>query len=382
MALLYGADAVYLAGRAYGMRAASVNFSDEELEEAVRLCHERGVRLYVTCNTLPLEGELEALPPYLGFLQEIGVDALIIADLGVMSLAKKHAPRVARHVSTQFGVINSEAAKALYELGADTVVLARETHLEDIRRIRASTPPELRLEAFVHGAMCVSFSGRCLLSNYLTGRDANRGECAQPCRWKYHLVEEKRPGQYFEISEDGGTYILNSHDMRMIGHIPELLEAGVGSLKIEGRMKSAYYTAVVTNAYRQALDAAIESRQLDPLWIAETEKLSHRPYSTGFYYGYPGQHYGEASYSASADVVAVVEECDAEGNALLTQRNKFFRGDRLELLLPGAAPISFTAEQLFGPEGEEIEDTRRAMMEFHMRLPACAPRGAIVRKNR
>lgn len=382
MALLYGADAVYLAGHAYGMRAASANFSDEELEAAVALAHTAGAKLYVTCNTLPLENELAPLPRYLGFLQEIGVDAMIIADLGVLSLAKKHAPRVARHVSTQFGVINSASANALYELGADTVVLARETKLEDIRRIRANTPPELRLEAFVHGAMCVSFSGRCLLSNYLTGRDANRGECAQPCRWKYHLVEEKRPGQYFEITEDGGTYILNSRDMRMIEHLPELLDAGISSFKIEGRMKSAYYTAVVTNAYRQALDAAIERKPLDPLWVEETEKLSHRPYSTGFYFDDPGQHYGEASYSATADVVAVVEECDEEGNALLTQRNKFFRGDELELLLPGRAPVSFRAGQIFGPEGEEIEDTRRAMMEFHLKLPACAPKGAIVRKNR
>ena len=382
MALLYGADAVYLAGHAYGMRAASANFSDEGLEEAVRLCHAAGARIYVTCNTLPLERELDALPAYLGFLQEIGVDALIIADLGVLSLAKKHAPRVARHVSTQFGVINSASANALYELGADTVVLARETRLEDIRRIRANTPSELRVEAFVHGAMCVSFSGRCLLSNYLTGRDANRGECAQPCRWKYHLVEEKRPGQYFEISEDGGTFIMNSRDMCMIEHLPELLDAGISSFKIEGRMKSAYYTAVVTNAYRQALDAAIEGRPLDPIWASETEKVSHRPYSTGFYFGYPGQHYEEASYSATADVVAVVEECDGEGNALLTQRNKFFRGDELELLLPGAKPLPFRADQMFGPEGEQIEDTRRAMMEFHLKLPVCAPKGAVVRKNR
>ena len=382
MALLYGADAVYLAGRAYGMRAAAVNFSDEALAEAVNLTHAAGKKLYVTCNTLPLETELAPLPRYLGFLQEIGVDALIIADLGVLSLARQHAPKLACHVSTQLGVINSAAATELYRLGANTVVLARETKLEDIRRIRANTPPELRLEAFVHGAMCVSFSGRCLLSNYLTGRDANRGECAQPCRWKYHLVEEKRPGQYFEITEDGGTYILNSRDMRMIEHLPELLDAGIDSLKIEGRMKSAYYTAVVTNAYRQALDAAIEGRALDPLWVAETEKLSHRPYSTGFYYGEPGQHYGEASYSATADVAAVVEDCDADGNALLTQRNKILRGDALELLLPGRAPIPFVAEELFGPEGEAIEDTRRAMMEFHLQLPAEAPPGAIVRKNR
>ena len=208
MALLYGADAVYLAGRQFGMRSSTVSFSDEDLRTAVTLAHEKNVKIYVTVNTLPREGELAALPEYLEFLQDAGADALIIADLGVLELAKRYAPKLGKHVSTQLGVINSATACALYELGADTVVLARETPLEDIRRIRANTPKELRLEAFVHGAMCVSFSGRCLLSNYLTGRDANRGQCAQPCRWKYHLVEETRPGQYYEITEDGGTYIM------------------------------------------------------------------------------------------------------------------------------------------------------------------------------
>ena len=306
MALHFGADAVYLAGREFGMRSTAVSFDDEALRLAVRLTHETGAKLYVTCNTLPREDELLRLPDYLSFLQEIGVDALIIADLGVMRLAERYAPGVARHVSTQFGVINSATANALFDLGADTVVLARETPLEEIRRIRAATPKELRLEAFVHGAMCVSFSGRCLLSNYMTGRDANRGQCAQPCRWKYHLVEETRPGEYFEISEDGGTYIMNSRDMRMIEHLPELIEAGVDSLKIEGRMKSAYYTAVVTNAYRHALDAALRGEKLDPVWVEETEKFSHRPYSTGFYFGDPGQHVDSIGRSTEVSVCFIV----------------------------------------------------------------------------
>ena len=382
MALLYGADAVYLAGREFGMRAAAGNFDDERLAAAVRLAHGKDVKVYVTCNTLPREEELERLPRYLGFLQEAGVDALIIADMGVLHMAKQYAPKLARHVSTQFGVTNSASANALYELGADTVVLAREVPLADIRRIRANTPPELRLEAFVHGAMCVSFSGRCLLSNYLTGRDANRGQCAQPCRWKYHLVEETRPGEYFEISEDGGTYIMNSRDLCMIEHIPELLDAGVSSLKIEGRMKSAYYTAVVTNAYRHAIDAVLSGKPVERIWIAETEKLSHRPYSTGFYFDQPGQHCAEASYFSTADVAAVVESCDTEGNAVLTQRNKFYCGDTLELLLPDAPPMPFVAEHIYDTDGEELEDTRRAMMELRMKLPAAAPKGAIVRKNR
>ena len=382
MALLYGADAVYLAGTAFGMRASAGNFDEEQLRQAVLLAHGRGVRVYVTCNTLPREDELQKLPGYLEFLQDAGADALIVADIGVMSLAKRYAPRLALHVSTQFGVINSAAANSLYDLGADTVVLARETPLEDIRKIRKNTPKELRLEAFVHGAMCVSFSGRCLLSNYLTGRDANRGQCAQPCRWKYHLMEETRPGEYFEISEDGGTHIMNSRDMCMIEHIPELLDAGVSSFKIEGRMKSSYYAAVVTNAYRQAIDAAAEGRTLDRLWVEETEMVSHRPYSTGFYYGYPGQHYSSASYTTGADVAAVVDSCDDKGNAVLIQRGKFCKGDRLELLLPGMAPVSFTVQQLYNAEGEEIEDTRHPAMVFQMKLPLCAPKFAVLRKRR
>lgn len=382
MCLNYGADAVYLSGRQFGMRAASAAFSDEDIIRAVETAHGRGVRVYVTCNTLPHEDELDALKRYLPFLQEAGVDALIIADLGVLELAKQYAPRVKKHVSTQLGVINSATANALFALGADTVVLARETALEDIRKIRANTPPELKIEAFVHGAMCVSFSGRCLLSNYLTGRDANRGQCAQPCRWKYHLVEEKRPGDYFEITEDGGTYILNSRDMCMIEHLPELIDAGVTSFKIEGRMKSSYYAAVITNAYRHALDSAIQGRPPDRLWVDETDMVSHRPYTTGFYFGQPGQHYAEASYVTSADVAAIVEQCDERGNAVLTQRNKFALGDELELLTPGGAPLAFTVTELKNADGEDIADTRHAAMRFQMPLPAHAPPYSILRKRR
>ena len=382
MDIAYGADAVYLAGRRFGMRASAVNFSDEELAQAVAEAHAAGVRVYVTCNTLPREEELCDLPDYLGFLQEVGVDALIIADLGVLELAKKYAPNIKRHVSTQLGVINSATANALYNMGADTVVLARETPLADIKMIRANTPPELRIEAFVHGAMCVSFSGRCLLSNYLTGRDANRGQCAQPCRWKYHLVEEKRPGEYFEISEDGGTFIMNSRDMCMIEHLPELIDAGVTSFKIEGRMKSAYYAAVITNAYRHALDAALAGRALERVWIDETDMVSHRPYTTGFYFGEPGQHYAEASYFTTADVAAVVESCDEDGEAVLTQRNKFSAGEELELLSPEGEPLSFRVEHMYNADGEEIADTRHAMMEIHMKLPVSVPRYSILRRRR
>lgn len=381
MALAYGADAVYLAGSRFGMRASAGNFDRRQMEKAIALAHGMGRRVYVTCNTLPREDELNALP---AFLEELdgSADGLIIADMGVMALARRYAPNTKLHVSTQMGVINSAAACALYEMGADTVVLAREASMEDIRKIRANTPKELRLEAFVHGAMCVSFSGRCLLSNYLTGRDANRGECAQPCRWSYSLMEEKRPGEYFPIVEDGGTYIMNSRDMRMIEHIPELLEAGIDSFKIEGRMKSAYYAAIITNAYRHGIDAALRGEPLEPVWLEETEKVSHRPYCTGFYYDYPGQHYAQASYSTRADVAAVVESCDGEGNAVLSQRNKFCAGDELELVCPRGKPELFRAEHIYDSEGTEIEDTRHPMMEIHMRLPRPAPRLSIIRKCR
>lgn len=382
MALSYGADAVYLAGNEFGMRASAGNFDNEQMARAMEMCHGLGRRVYVTCNTLPREDELKRLPAYLEMLDGLGVDGLIIADLGVMELAKRYAPHAKLHISTQLGVINSATACALYDMGADTVVLARETPMEDIRKIRANIPGELKLEAFVHGAMCVSFSGRCLLSNYLTGRDANRGECAQPCRWKYRLVEETRPGEYFPIGEDGGTYIMNSRDMCMIEHMPELIDAGISSFKIEGRMKSAYYTAIVTNAYRHAIDAAVNDENLDRLWVEEMEKVSHRPYCTGFYYGYPGQHYAQASYSSLADVAAVVESCDSRGDAVLTQRNKFYKGDELELIGPDIRPVKFKVEHMYNSEGEEIEDTRHPMMEIHMDLPCPAPRLSIVRKCR
>lgn len=383
MALHYGADAVYLAGTQFGMRASAGNFDENELRRATQLAHEKGAAVHLTCNTLPRENELKQLPAFLELAQDAGVDALIIADLGVMDMAAKYAPRLSRHVSTQLGVINSATARVLHSMGADRVVLARETPMSDIFEIRANTPKELEIEAFVHGAMCVSFSGRCLLSNYLTGRDANRGACAQPCRWRYHLVEEKRPGEYFEIGEDKGTFIMNSRDMCMIEHIPELIAAGVSSFKIEGRMKSAYYAAAVTNAYRHAIDCAAAGNELPQVWLDEVNKISHRPYCTGFYYGDPGQHYAEASYFSDAEVCAVVEECDAVGNAVLTQRNRFCMGDELELLTNDAEPVPFAAADMQNEDGEAISATPHAMMRFKMKLPrSCEPLSIVRRIKR
>ena len=277
MAVLYGADAVYLAGTSFGMRAFAGNFSSEELPKAVTFAHSHGVRVHATVNTMPRNSEADALPAYLEQLQDAGVDALILGDLGAFTLAGRYAPRCERHVSTQASVTNYAAARAWHDLGARRVILARELSLEEIREIRAKTPADLELEAFVHGAMCVSYSGRCVLSNYMTGRDASRGACAQPCRYQYYLMEEKRPGEYFPVFEDEkGTYIFNSRDMCMIDHIPELMDAGLDSLKIEGRAKSAYYAAVVTAAYRHAIDAAASGLPLDPVWRDEVEHVSHR----------------------------------------------------------------------------------------------------------
>lgn len=382
MSVLYGADAVYMAGNEFGMRASAGNFDSESLEKAIDFCHSRGVRCYITCNTLPRENELQRLPAFLEQLSAAGADALIIADFGVFTMAKKYAPDIPVHVSTQFGVTNSASASALYEMGADTVVLARELSIREIAEIRSNTPSGLKLEAFVHGAMCVSFSGRCLISNYLTGRDANRGECAQPCRWKYSLCEEKRPGEYFDVIEDNGTYLYNSKDMCMIEHIPDLIDAGVSSLKIEGRMKSSYYTAVVTNAYRNVIDEISAGYEPDRVWFEEVNKVSHRPYSTGFYYGYPGQHYSDASYTSTSDVMAVVGSCDEEGNAVLIQRNKFSTGDTLELLVPGKKPVEFTAGVMKNDEGEIIKDTPHATMKIYIKLPFCAPENSIIRRSR
>lgn len=382
MSLAYGADAVYLAGTDFGMRSFAGNFTPEELKQAVALCHSRGVAVHVTCNTMPRNGEIARMPEWLEYLQELGVDAAILADVGVLSLLKKHAPRVKAHISTQASVSNYQAAAAWYELGASRVILARELSLDEIREIRAKTPRELEIEAFVHGAMCVSYSGRCLLSNYMTGRDANRGACAQPCRYQYALVEEKRPGEYFPIGEDeGGAYILNSRDMCMIDHIPELIDAGLDSLKIEGRAKSAYYAAVVTGAYRHAIDAALEGQPLDPVWRDEVEKVSHRPYSTGFYFGEPGQHTSHSRYVRDWQIMAVVTSCAPDGTTLCELRNKLSAGDELELVGPGLKPVPVTVEGLTDGDGLPIPEARKPQMPFYFRLPIQAPPLSLLRRK-
>ena len=380
MAVLYGADAVYLAGTSFGMRSFAGNFSPEELPEAVRYAHAHGVKVHVTVNTMPRGNELPALPAHLELLNDCGVDALIIADLGVFRMAEKYAPRCERHVSTQVSIANAACASAWYDLGAKRVVLARELSLEEIRVIRQNTPPGLEIETFAHGAMCVSYSGRCLLSNYMTGRDSNRGACAQPCRYQYALMEEKRPGEYFPVFEDEkGTYIMNSRDMCMIDHIAELMDAGVDCLKIEGRAKSAYYAAIVTGAYRHAIDAVVAGQPLDPVWRDEVEHVSHRHYSTGFFFGLPGQYYQNSRYIRQWQVCAIVTECDVEGNATLSLRNKFAAGEPVELVGPDFKPISFPAPMMQNMDGNELAQPRNPQMLFRMRLPKQVPAFSILR---
>ena len=383
MSLAYGADAVYLAGPDFGMRSFAGNFTPEELRQAVELCHSRGVAVHVTCNTMPRNDEAARLPEWLEFLQAAGVDAAILADVGVLSLLKKHAPGVKAHISTQASVSNYQAAAAWYELGASRVILARELSLEEIRTIRDKTPADLEIEAFVHGAMCVSYSGRCLLSNYMTGRDSSRGACAQPCRYQYALVEEKRPGEYFPIAEDGrGTYIMNSRDMCMIDHLPDLLAAGVDSVKIEGRAKSAYYAAIVTGAYRHGIDAALAGVPLDPVWRDEVEKVSHRHYSTGFFYGQPGQFTQDARYIRDWQVLAVIQSCDEKGLATASLRNKFAQGDEIQLVGPDVAPVTFAAPRMAGEDGEPLTEPRHPQMTFQIQLPRYAPPLSFLRACR
>ena len=383
MALAYGADAVYLAGTMFGMRSFAGNFSPEELKTAVELCHSRGVRVHVTCNTMPRNEEISRLPEWLEYLDGLGVDAVILADVGVFALAGKYAPHMERHISTQASIVNYQTARSWYDLGAKRVILARELSLDEVREIRQKTPPELEIEVFGHGAMCVSYSGRCLLSNYMTGRDSNRGACAQPCRYQYALMEEKRPGEYFPVFEENGeTYIMNSRDMCMIDHLPDLIAAGVDSVKIEGRAKSAYYAAIVTGAYRHCIDDVLAGRPLDPVWRAEVEKVSHRHYSTGFFYGQPGQFTQDARYIRDWQVVAEVVSCDQRGLATASLRNKFAQGDAIELVGPDVRPVAFTAPMMADETGAPLEEPRHPQMKFQIQLPCYAPPHSFLRACR
>ena len=380
MAVLYGADAVYLAGTSFGMRSFAGNFSDEELPRAVDFAHRHGVKVHATVNTMPRSGEVDRLPEHLEKLNDAGVDALILADLGAFTLAGKYAPRCQRHISTQQSIANYACAQAWFDLGAQRVVLARELGMDEIREIRRRVDPALELETFCHGAMCVSYSGRCLLSNYMTGRDSNRGACAQPCRYQYALMEEKRPGEYFPVFEDEkGTYIMNARDMCMIDHLDDLMDAGVDCLKIEGRAKSAYYAAIVTGAYRHVLDDVAAGRPVDPVWRDEVEHVSHRHYSTGFFYGQPGQFYEDARYIRDWQICAVVTDCTPEGLATLSLRNKFACGDQVEVVGPDTKPFTMTSPMMTDSQGLPLTEPKTPQMVFTMQLPHPVPPMSFVR---
>lgn len=390
LALKFGADAIYVGGEQFGMRTNPSNFKADELKTAVELVHSAGKKLYLTCNTLPRNNEIDVLPEYLRYVAEIGVDALIIADMGVLNLAKKYAPDVDIHMSTQVGIVNYQAANALYELGAKRIVTARELSLDEIKTIRDKTNSNLEIEVFVHGAMCMSFSGRCILSDYMVGRDANRGDCAQPCRWKYHLVEETRPGQYFPINQDeNGTYIFNSRDLCMIEHISDLDRAGIDSFKIEGRAKSEYYTAIVTYAYRNAIDEYIAAGRPDNFkpsqWILdEMEKMSHREYTTGFNFGpiKNGQVLDSGGYIRHWDVCALFKSYK-NGRLTVSQRNRFYQGDELEVVEPNKKPYKIIVKELYNEnDGEFVEVANKATDTYSFSCDIPVSPDAIFRVKR
>ncbi len=380
----FGADAVYLAGEEFGMRTASANFSREALKEGVEYAHSHGVKVHITCNILPHDDEFSRIPDFLKYLNEIGADAIIASDIGTIEAVKEYAPNCELHISVQSGIVNSASANAFYKMGAKRVVLARELSLEEIATIRKNTPKDLELEAFVHGAMCVSFSARCLLSSYMTGRDANKGDCAQPCRWSYSLMEQTRPGQFFDITEDKkGTYILNANDMCMAPYLDKMRDAGITSLKIEGRAKTEYYVAVTANAYRGAIDSLMTSEgewQL-PSWVSdELNKISHRTYSTGFYFGRPqnAQSYKDAGYIRDYALAATVDGYK-NGCIVATLKNKFLRGTELDCLEAGSVPFAVSTERLMNDKGEIIDSAPHPMQKILIPFDRPVKSGSMLR---
>ncbi|MBQ7499597.1 MAG: U32 family peptidase [Clostridia bacterium] len=389
-AVLYGADAVYLSGKHFGMRAAADNFKLDELKEACGFAHKNNVKVYLTVNVIPRTGEFQALKEYFRDISDIGIDALIVADPGVIALAKEMLPHIPLHLSTQTSVVSAETCIEYYKMGISRIVLARELSLTDVIDIRRNTPDDLELETFIHGSMCVSWSGRCLLSEYFTGRDANCGACTQPCRWDYKLyyaVEDKRPDMPMPIMEtENGTFIMSSRDMCMIEHIPELIEAGINSFKIEGRMKSAYYAAVTTNTYRMAIDAYYSGNyEYNADWMTELESVSHREYCTGYWYGHPINDANlctQNGYLREKAYLATALESGAEGEYVsFIQRNKAVCGEKAELISPGKTGKEFTIEEMTNDSGEAIESAPHPGMIFRIKAPFEIKEGDIIRSH-
>ena len=390
MAIIYGADAVYLGGEAFGMRKASKNFTLQDIQEGVRFAHERGKKVYVTLNIVPHDRDMEGLEEYALDLERIGVDAFIVSDPGMFTVIRRTTPDMEIHISTQASVTNYETIMFWYNLGVRRIVLARELSFQEIETITEKLPEDLDIEAFVHGAMCMSYSGRCLISNYMTGRDANMGDCAQPCRYKYHVVEEKRPGEYFPIEEhEEGTFLFNSKDLCMIEHLPQVIGSGIMSLKIEGRVKSSYYVATVIRSYRMALDAYLEdpeNYQYNPAWLDEIKKVSHRDFTTGFFFKKPGTEdhgYTHSSYIRGYDFVGMVLDYDKEtGLATVEQRNRMFLGDEIEIFGPGKDYFVQKIQEMWDNEGNEIEVAPHPQQIIKIRTDQEVQRFDLIRKGK
>lgn len=390
MAINYGADAVYLGGEAFGLRKASKNFTIDKIKEGIKFAHDRGKRVYVTLNIIPHGNDLVGLEEYVTELYNIGVDAVIVSDPGMFSIIKKTVPDLEIHISTQGSVTNAETINFWHNLGASRVVLARELSLNEIEEIRTKISDDMEIETFVHGAMCMSYSGRCLLSNYMTGRDANMGDCSHACRYKYHLVEEKRPGEFFPVYEDeDGTFIMNSKDLCMIPHIPELIKSGINSFKIEGRVKSSYYVATVIRSYRMAIDSYYNDQdnyEFKEEWLDEIKKASHRDFTTGFYFGKPteeAQIYDSSSYIRGYDFVGMVLDYDEESKiATVEQRNRMFVGDEIEVFGPGKDHFTQKIEGLWDDKGAEIEVAPHPQQIIKIKMEQAVDKHFLIRKNK
>ena len=388
-AVEYGADAVYLGGESFGLRKASKNFSVEDIKWATNYLHERGKKIHVTLNIIPHDKDIVGVEEYIEKLNDIGVDALIVADPGMFMKVKKVAPNFPIHISTQGSVTNVETVKFWKDLGAERVVMARELSLEEVSDIIKNVGDEIEIETFAHGAMCMSYSGRCLLSNYMTGRDANMGDCAQPCRYKYHLVEEKRPGEYFPIEEhDEGTFIMNSKDLCMIEHIDDMIRAGISSLKIEGRVKSEYYLATVIRSYRMAIDAYYEDPEnykYDPYLLEEIKKVSHRDFTTGFFYGKANENsqvYEDNSYIRGYDFVGIVLDYNNDTKvATIEQRNRIFKGEDIEIFGPGIKHFNYNIQEMYDDKDREIEVANKAKQIFKIKIDKPVKKGFILRRE-
>lgn len=389
-AIDYGADAVYIGGEMFSLRVAAENFSKEDMQEGIKYAHDRGKKVYLTANILPHNDDIEEFEEFVKDIKNYGFDAVLVADLGLFDMMQELAPEIPIHVSTQANNINYRSAIKWYKMGATRVVLAREMSFKEIAEFQKKIPEDLELEAFIHGAMCISYSGRCLLSNYMTGRDSNMGACAHPCRWNYKLVEETRPGEYMDVFEnERGTFIFNSKDLCTIRHIPELVQSGIASLKIEGRVKTSYYVATVVGAYRREIDrycADPENYVFNEAEYEELCKVSHRPYITGFYFGKPDENsqvYTSSSYIRDYDLIGIVKSYDAEtGIATITQRNRFFKGDEIEIIQPMKPFFVQTVNSMCDENGNEIEVANHAeqIVKFKTAQPVCE--GAMLRKKK